>query len=130
MLMLRTLLHSCADCYEIWEPQTPGIVRACPGLQLGLLYLLLYPIRFQEIFLRWILGKWGKYSTRTLALLDDIRDRFPLLLHALYILIIKTNEMHYFSYLFDKVLYIFRTVPLSIIRSISTLYTRNRHLSC
>jgi len=42
----------------------------------------------------------------------------------------KTNEMHYFSDLFDKVPYVFRTGPLSIIRSISTLFTRNRHLSC
>jgi hypothetical protein len=32
--------------------------------------------------------------------------------------------MHYFSDLFDKVLYMFRTVPLSIISSISTLYTQ------
>jgi hypothetical protein len=45
-------------------------------------------------------------------------------------LIIKANEMHYFSDLFDKVLYVFRTNPLSIIRSISTLYTRKRYLSC
>jgi len=44
------------------------------------------------------------------------------------ILIMKANEMHYFSNLFDKVLYMFRTCPLSI-RSISTLYTRNRYLS-
>jgi hypothetical protein len=35
----------------------------------------------------------------------------------------KANEMHYFSYLFDKVLYTFWTGPLSIIRSILTLYT-------
>jgi len=42
----------------------------------------------------------------------------------------KTNEMHYFSNVFDKILYVFRTVPLSIIRSVSTLYTRNRYLSC
>jgi len=41
----------------------------------------------------------------------------------------KANEMHYFSDLFDKVLNIFRKGPLSIIRSISTLYTRNRYLS-
>jgi len=41
-----------------------------------------------------------------------------------YILIIKANEMHYFSNLFDKVLYMLRTGPLSIIRSISTLYTQ------
>jgi len=33
--------------------------------------------------------------------------------------------MHYFSDLLDKVLYMFRTCPLSIIRSISTLYTHN-----
>jgi len=46
------------------------------------------------------------------------------------ILIIKANEMHSFSSLFHKVLYIFQTGPLSIIRSISTLYTRNRYLSC
>jgi len=42
----------------------------------------------------------------------------------------KANEMHYFSDLFDKVLYMFRTCPLSIIRNISTLYTRNTYLSC
>jgi len=38
--------------------------------------------------------------------------------------------MHNFSNLFDKVLYIFRTGLLSIIRIISTLYTCNRYLSC
>jgi hypothetical protein len=38
-------------------------------------------------------------------------------------LIMKANEMHYFSHLFDKVLYMFRTSPLSIISSIATLYT-------
>jgi hypothetical protein len=46
------------------------------------------------------------------------------------ILIIKTNEMHCFSHLFDKALYVFWTGLLSIIRSISTLYTPNRYLSC
>jgi hypothetical protein len=46
------------------------------------------------------------------------------------ILIIRVNKMHYFSYLFNKVPYMFRTNPLSIIRSISTLYTRNNYLSC
>jgi len=44
------------------------------------------------------------------------------------ILIMKANEMHYFSNLFDKAFYMFRTRPLSIIRSISTLCTRNRYL--
>ena len=43
--------------------------------------------------------------------------------------LMKANEMHYFSDLFEKVLYVFRTCPLSIISSISTLYIRNRYLS-
>jgi hypothetical protein len=46
------------------------------------------------------------------------------------ILIIKPNEMHYFSNLFDKALYMFWKSPLSIIRSILTLYTSNRSFSC
>jgi len=29
---LTTLLSSYADCLEIWEPQPPGTLRACPGL--------------------------------------------------------------------------------------------------
>jgi len=29
---LITLPPSCADCLEIWEPQPPGTLRACPGL--------------------------------------------------------------------------------------------------
>jgi len=29
---LTTLPLSCADCLEIYEPQPPGILRACPGL--------------------------------------------------------------------------------------------------
>jgi len=29
---LTTLPPSRADCLEIWEPQTPGTLRACPGL--------------------------------------------------------------------------------------------------
>jgi len=29
---LTTLPLSCAECLEIWEPQTPGTLRACPGL--------------------------------------------------------------------------------------------------
>jgi hypothetical protein len=29
---LTTLPPSWADCLEIWEPQPPGTLRACPGL--------------------------------------------------------------------------------------------------
>jgi len=52
-----------------------------------------------------------------------------LLNYKLHIIIIKANEMHNFSNLFDKVLYMFRTGPLSIIRSISTLYTGSMYFS-
>jgi len=38
--------------------------------------------------------------------------------------------MHNFSDLFDKKFHMFRTGPLSIIKSISTLYTHIRYLSC
>jgi len=41
----------------------------------------------------------------------------------------KANVMQYFLNLFYKVRYMFRTSPLSIIRSISTLYTRSMYLS-
>ena len=30
---LTTLPSSCADCLEIWYPQPPGTLRACPGLK-------------------------------------------------------------------------------------------------
>jgi hypothetical protein len=29
---LTTLPPSCADCHEIWQPQSPGTLRACPDL--------------------------------------------------------------------------------------------------
>jgi len=29
---LTNLSPSYADCLEIWEPQRPGTLRACPGL--------------------------------------------------------------------------------------------------
>ena len=44
-------------------------------------------------------------------------------------IIMKANEMHYFSNLFDKVLYMFWTCALSIIRSVSMLSTCNRYFS-
>ena len=32
---LANLSPSCADFHDIWEPQTPGALRACPGLYRG-----------------------------------------------------------------------------------------------
>ena len=37
---LTTLPPSCADCLEIWEPQPPGTLSACPGLYMGLLLVV------------------------------------------------------------------------------------------
>ena len=31
-LELTTLSPSCADCVKIWDPQPPGVLRACPSL--------------------------------------------------------------------------------------------------
>jgi len=31
---LTTLPPSCANCLEIWDPQTPGTLWACPGIAL------------------------------------------------------------------------------------------------
>ena len=37
-LGLTTLPHSCANYLETWERQTPGTLRACPGLQRDYFY--------------------------------------------------------------------------------------------
>jgi len=42
---LTTLPPSFANCLEIWEPQTPGTLRACTGITL-LYYTLLYLLYF------------------------------------------------------------------------------------
>jgi hypothetical protein len=36
---LTTLLPSCDDCLEIWEPQPPRSLRACPGLYRNCFFL-------------------------------------------------------------------------------------------
>jgi len=59
---------------------------------------------------------------------DDHGFVVSILMHSL--LIIKVNEMHNFSNLFDKTLSMFRTGPLPIIGSIPKLYTCNMYLSC
>jgi len=60
------------------------------------------------------------YNFRSMGLFD-----VPRTVHrdTRYILIIKAKEMHYFSSLFGKDLYMFRTDLLSIIRSLNTVFT-------
>jgi len=50
------------------------------------------------------------------------KELISILKYLISILSIKANEMCNFSNLFGKLLYMFRTGPLSITRSISTLY--------
>jgi hypothetical protein len=43
VLGLTILPPTCPNCDEMWEPQTRGNLRACPGLyREGMLYLYLY----------------------------------------------------------------------------------------
>jgi len=37
-IVLTALPSSCADCVLIWEPQPPGILKACPGFALDFYY--------------------------------------------------------------------------------------------
>jgi hypothetical protein len=39
---LKTLLPTCADCYEIWEPRRPGTVRVCSEFALLLFNASVY----------------------------------------------------------------------------------------
>jgi len=45
--VLTTFLPSCADCLEILEPESPGALRACPGLCLGSFYR--FTIKYRRI---------------------------------------------------------------------------------
>jgi len=49
---LTTLPPSCADCLEIWEPQPPGTLRACPGLHRDCLHLITSMMEIQDLC-RW-----------------------------------------------------------------------------
>ena len=58
-IRLTTLPPSCADCLEIWEPQPPWKIRACPGLKwdcfafLSFFFFFFLPFTF-ALFLRQI----------------------------------------------------------------------------
>ena len=71
------------------------------------------------------LKRWKFLASKRLS---DPTDGLFSIKSGILLLIMKANEMHYFSDLFDKVLYIFRTGPVYLIRNISTLYTSNGYL--
>ena len=86
-----------------------------------------YSFLFYEL-LKCIAALYYRFTRASYQLRDIQVHSFFRLALIQNVLIMKVNEIHYFSYLFDKVLYMFRTCPLSIIRSIATLYTRNRYV--
>ena len=43
-------MPSCADCLKIWEPQSAGTLRACPGIT------LLLPLHRHNVFPKTVLG--------------------------------------------------------------------------
>ena len=44
---LTNLPTSCADCLEIWEPQLPGTLTACPG-RFRACFTLLFTLVFRR----------------------------------------------------------------------------------
>jgi len=70
---------------------------------------LFYRCSFQQLWCK--LPEDGDYA-------ETCRSRLKI-----HILIIRANTKHYFSTLFGKELYLFRTDLLSIIRSLNTVFT-------
>ena len=112
----RTLLL-CIPCIALLEV-TPPFMAHIYG-RFGVTYLRrnstgLHVVTSEETVL-------FCHSTRSLFDIRHSEERY-----SWCILIMKANEFNCFSNLFDKALYMFRTSPLSTVRSISTLYTCNR----
>ena len=56
---LTTLPPSRADCLEIWEPQPPGTLRACPGLSWDCFFYTSH----MKILGAWLVI-WSKFHTK------------------------------------------------------------------
>ena len=72
---LTTLLPSCAECHEIWEPQPPGTLRACLEIALPLsfssrfLFYIVHEVSHSKHFL-YSIGISPQYSLRTASFLQ------------------------------------------------------------
>jgi hypothetical protein len=58
---LTNLPPSCDDCLEVWEPQPPGTLRACPGLQWDC-FIFFKQTRKQFSFGRNFIHKYTRHS--------------------------------------------------------------------
>ena len=73
-----------------------------------------------SVFLCCAACRWPIFRSKNVVLSDDLLWRFEFWMTYFY----NESQRNALINLFDKVLYMFRTGPLSIIRSISTLYTQ------
>jgi hypothetical protein len=93
---LKTFSSSCANCLEIWEPQTPGTHRACTGLYrdcftftVRRLFLKIWKSKvidfFCKIYLDETLSSWYKFwrTNLTWRMTDNILCHEPLFFKAL-----------------------------------------------
>ena len=127
-VQLIAKVSSCVRSHSWWQADVCTVRVCCVQWQLAASCEQLARTMVQQLLrLKLLLCSAHRVYTLPCNSLDArIQQYLSLTLHleTLYIVIIKANEMHNFSKLFDKVLYIFRTGPLSIIRSISALYTQ------
>ena len=70
---LSILLHLCANCLEIWKPQPPGTLRACPGPSWDYLYLylLITPTNAQHLFTKYIYSGFGWRNQRGIFITQE-----------------------------------------------------------
>ena len=80
---LTTFPPSCADCLEIWEPQPPGTLRACPGLWWDYFTFFLNPDISSQRFVQW---QVRGISQRSLQMLISGPRRFRISSNVLGIL--------------------------------------------
>jgi hypothetical protein len=134
-----------ASRYTDWATRPTEHLYRCfkwllPNMRFGILSLsillpwwnCLLPFTLTLNLLMWRIG-WTNNASKQQVGFNSAFKGLTLIMYNLRLIsirIMKANEMHYFSNLFDKVLCMFWTSPLSIIRSISMLYTCNRYLSC
>ena len=68
---LTTLPPSCADCPEIWEPQTSGTLRVCLGLQWDCFTFLSLILKFWQ-WADFHETLYERYTTRGLHFLNSL----------------------------------------------------------
>jgi hypothetical protein len=102
---LTTLPPSCAECLDIWEPQPPGSLWACPGLYRDLLYF-----NFQLQFPHLLCPFFHPYTSQPLT--NAVNDSF-------------TADG---SYILDTLIYLFTAIGLTPGgRSTVHIYTQTIH---